>query len=401
MNGPPRFSRASVLLLLLLSPRGTCSPPRRGERGIVLSGRALPILRKGGGMEARVRSFRIGKDRGDSPGERKILLLEGPAPPAWAEFALPRVPESGLYLVRLSMALLPRGGKTRWSLEGRPLGPEFDGRAASPKKGVFQGGPVRLEKGGHPPLKMVFSGGPGGAGGIRAGLIQVRLIPLTGNPPKETRTFADLPDPKVFSHLVRKILSGYPADGTHSYWWPRGEAVKGWAGNTRDLRYQGRLFSPGDPKGRCYCCGLTFEVFFRAWRAWCRKRKRPFRVDRLDFQGLKAFRAHWFGSNGDLECVGGAIPAWGLGFSVPPLEARPGDFVQFWRIPRKGRRASGHSVIFLAWIRDGKNRPRALRYWSTQGATRGIGFRQEPVGVPGGVDLSRVYAARVGRPPPP
>ena len=91
MNGLPRFSRGAVLFLLLFSPRGTGGPPRLGERGIVLPGRALPILRKGGGMEVRVRPFRIGKDRRDSPGERKILLLEGPAPPAWAEFALPPV----------------------------------------------------------------------------------------------------------------------------------------------------------------------------------------------------------------------------------------------------------------------------------------------------------------------
>ncbi len=374
--------------------RGNRPAPIR-EKGRI-EGAKLKVSKAGGGLKARVRKVRSG---GKAPVTgKRILFLQARGPCAWAEFPLPGKIRPGLYKVRLFLLASRDYGKTRWSLDGMPLLGEFDGYAPSIRRKVFSGGPIRLGKGKHF-LKFVVTGKNPLSTGYHTGLEAVALEPVKKSGIARTPTPADLPRPDEFTPLVLKILKSYPADGTHGYFWPRGNPVKGWAGNTMDLYYQGKLFSPGDPKGRCYCCGLTFEVFFRAWKAWCEKKKKPFRVDGLDFEQLKSFRAHFFGSNGDLKCVGGAIPAWGLGFAVPPMEARPGDFVQFWRHPRKGRRASGHSVIFLAWVKGRGGKPKALRYWSTQGSTKGIGIREERVGGPGGVDLSRVYAARVGLPP--
>ncbi len=380
------------------SPRP--APWTRKEPGLfpgqeVIEGESLQVHLRGGGLSARVREGRREEKAPVSGG--KFLFLQARGPCAWAEFTLPRKTRPGLYKVHILFLTSRDYGKTRWSLDGIPLGGEFDGFSPGIRRKTFSGGPVRLSGGKHH-LKCVVTGKNPLSRGFNAALYALVLERVPpGKAAKNPPPPADLPSPGAFTSLVLKIAKSYRTGGAHPYYWPRGNPVKGWAGNTRDLYYMGKLFSPGDPRGRCYCCGLTFEVFFRAWKAWCEKKKKPFRVDGLDFDQLKAFRAHFFGSNGDLECVGGAIPAWGLGFAVPPMEARPGDFVQFWRLPRKGRRPSGHSVIFLAWVKDRRGKPRALRYWSTQGSTHGIGVREERVGGPGGVDLSRFYAARVGR----
>ncbi len=390
MKSFPRFLTAASTLLLLHAPGRSLGP--LGAPPYTFEGKAL-VVRSHGWLKER---------KGSS---WKAFSCNRPA--AWAELRLPQGIRPGIYAVRL----LLRAGtpcRTRWSLDGIPLAREFDGHRASREAAWYEGGPLRLGKGPHT-LKFVLTSRCSQE--IR--LAQVRLEPAPGKRPCPAGAFSGLPSPREFSALVENLVHNvYPKEakkGGHPYFWPNPKKRKktppeerppaGWAGNTRDLYYQGKLFSPGDPKGRCYCCGLTFEVLFRAWKAWCKKKKRPFQVDHLDFDQLKAFRAHFFGSNGDLKCAGGAIPAWGLGFAVPPMKARPGDFVQFWRLPKKGRRPSGHSVIFLGWVKGRGRRPKALRYWSTQGATKGIGVREEKVGGPGGVDLSRVFAARVGWPP--
>lgn len=201
-----------------------------------------------------------------------------------------------------------------------------------------------------------------------------------------------VPTPEAFTRLVRQVMRGYPTDGTHRYWWPRGKKSGGWAGNTRDLRYGGQLFSRGDPHGRAYCCGLTFEVFFRAWQRWAEQQQVPFRIGGLDRDGLLALRKRWFcggtGRRGPLD----ALLPLRLGVQIrDPREARPGDFVQLWR-----RNKSGHSVIFLGWVRRGGKRV-GIRYWSTQRSTNGIGVQTESFSGKMGVLPSRIHVVRVGR----
>jgi hypothetical protein len=191
-----------------------------------------------------------------------------------------------------------------------------------------------------------------------------------------------LPPADEFRAEVLAVLATYPMDGTHGYWWPKeGE----WKGTTRTLRYEGETIAEGDPEGRCHCCGLTFEVFFRAWETWCRKEGLPFRILDLDAEGVRRLQAKWFGSPEDPTCSRGAILEFGLGREVPPEEALPGDFVQFWR-----RNGTGHSAVFLGWVRE-EGRPVALRYWSTQSSTSGISPREEPLS-----SLDRLWCTEPG-----
>jgi hypothetical protein len=210
-----------------------------------------------------------------------------------------------------------------------------------------------------------------------------------------------VPGPGELNPIVLEVIVRYPTDGTHRYWWPRGGEGKGWTGCTKDLEYAGEVFATGDPKGRCYCCGLTFEVLVDAWRIWCRRNARPWRIADLDVAGVRRLQRQWFGSAGgsDRTLVCKALIDNDLGTRVENLEdARPGDFVQLWR-----ESGSGHSVVFLEWLRDGDGDGEitGVLYWSTQGATQGIGERKESFVDGGKKRLLRdqFYIGRVGVPP--
>jgi len=190
-------------------------------------------------------------------------------------------------------------------------------------------------------------------------------------------------------HVLR-VFDSYPKDGSHGYWWPKGSA---WEGTTRDLVYLGKKIASGDSEKRSYCSGITFEVFFRAYEEWCAEKKEPFRIGRLNAATIGDFRRAWYGSDGDRRCIYHALVDFELGTAVEKREeAKPGDFVQFWR-----HNGSGHSVIFLEWKRKGREIV-GLRYGSTQGATNGIGVHTENFGDRGrAIDPAQVYLVRVGR----
>ena len=109
------------------------------------------------------------------------------------------------------------------------------------------------------------------------------------------------------------------------------------------------------------CSGFTFAVAMHV------------AADRsltLDFQPaqIRRFQQEWFGvpPNSQVKTLVQAMQDSGIGHEVSPLDARPGDFVQFWA------EKQGHSVIFLDWIkRDGQII--GLKYRSSQPATNGIG----------------------------
>lgn len=193
-----------------------------------------------------------------------------------------------------------------------------------------------------------------------------------------------------FNRYVVDMLQSYPTDGTHQYYWPtQGD----WKGVTRDLHYRDALFARGDTYGRCYCCGITFEVFFRAYEKYCRDKGWPFIIKDFDSAGLNRFLRQWFGSDGNLTTLQNAIVSNGLGKAVSHNDAQRGDFVQLWR-----HSGSGHSVIFWEWAKNNNGQVIGFRYWSTQKSTNGIGYNTEYFGSSGStLDVNRLYIARVGK----
>lgn len=221
--------------------------------------------------------------------------------------------------------------------------------------------------------------------------ILVILLFLGSSAASVGRTTAREPIPPAgeFRKHLLAVIASYPTNGSMGYWWPRGKGVR-WGGTTRDLVYGKRLVARGDRKRRSYCSGLTFEVFYRAWKRWCASRDIPFSIAGMSYVQVKDLQRRWYGANGDKRCSQGAIVSKQIGALVPHARLRKGDFVQLWR-----RNRSGHSVVFIAWVRDGKGRRTGIRYWSTQPGTKGIGYRVEHFRGPRGV--TQVLGARVGR----
>ncbi len=160
----------------------------------------------------------------------------------------------------------------------------------------------------------------------------------------------------------------------------------GYDGVEVDLIYDGERVARARGDGATYCCGVTFEVFFRAWRTWSDDTK----IGDLDGDGVRALIADWFCPTMGHSGVVAALVERGLGTIVPPQEAMAGDLCQFWRSVDL-EKPSGHSVLFLGFgERDGE---RTLEYWSSQPATAGIGTHSEVIG-PGW----EIHIVRVGVP---
>ena len=187
------------------------------------------------------------------------------------------------------------------------------------------------------------------------------------------------PDPNA---VVLDTLRRYPTDGTYSYFWPKEGS---WDGTTEAIEVDGVLLTQGDPQKRSYCCGLTYEVFLKARRALGETAPAP---------SLKELKLRWYGTSKEAperrRLVAFAIESLGFGRCAASLEeARPGDFVQFWR-----HNGSGHSAIFLGWVRE-EGRIAGITYWSSQKSTGGIGTATERIGDRDGVKREEIYLARL------
>ena len=229
---------------------------------------------------------------------------------------------------------------------------------------------------------------------MRIATLILLSLALTASAEADTKDISKdkrLPEAKAFHRHIQDVMATYPTDGSHAYHWPK---TGTWSGNVRTLTYGGKVFLKGDPQGRCYCCGLTFEVFFKAFERWCKANKRPFRILDLKLKDLHALKRAWFGSDGNRKTLLNAIESYHLGKRITKWkDAKRGDFVQFWR-----HTGSGHSVIFDQWVKR-KGRIVGLTYWSTQGSTKGIGTRSEFFGTKEsgkGLKRDEVYNQQIG-----
>ena len=102
-------------------------------------------------------------------------------------------------------------------------------------------------------------------------------------------------------------------------------------------------------------------------------------IDINDFNGMTKdelvdFMLTWYVAKGPKSesNLAVAIEKYGLGDRITDLEdVAPGDFIDLSR-----ENNTGHAVIFIDWIRDG-NRIIGLKYWSSQGSTKGISYKNE------------------------
>lgn len=194
-----------------------------------------------------------------------------------------------------------------------------------------------------------------------------------------------------FNDVVLRYLETYPTDGTHEYYWP---SDGDWYGVTRDLWYLDTLLAEADPYGRCYCVGLTWEVYLRAFDEIDRTTGGDGSLNGMSLADMDDFRVDWFVHDLDGPGPSFAMENYGVGALITDVsQLRPGDFVQFWR-----HSGSGHSVIFVDWLNEGDEIV-GIEYWSTQSSTDGVGYNSEYFGSSGSrIDPNLVFGAR-GRMP--
>jgi hypothetical protein len=164
-------------------------------------------------------------------------------------------------------------------------------------------------------------------------------------------------------------------------------------GVTQDIWYRGRVVAKAHPNWtRCsYCCGLTFEVFCRAMQYRnIQKGLDPDDFNGMSFSDLFNLLQLWYiEGSGDSPQRG--IAAYGLGKKIENLEdARAGDFLDFSR-----NNKTGHSVIFMEWVRDEGGKIKGFKYFSSN--SKGVGYLTEYFVDSGGKVLHDYFRlARVG-----
>jgi hypothetical protein len=148
----------------------------------------------------------------------------------------------------------------------------------------------------------------------------------------------------------------------------------------------GKTFEREAAVGGTYCCGFTLGVVLNV------ASERGLLKDKTR-QELSKFEVEWYGTTIPekdrsqaiyyQQCAL-ALENLGIGTMVEKdpnsnpanlPKAQPGDFVQFWR--GSGAGASGHSVIFLDWVKGPDGEVLGIKYRSTQSSTDGIGDRIE------------------------
>lgn len=195
-----------------------------------------------------------------------------------------------------------------------------------------------------------------------------------------------------FNEYTIDILEEYPRDGTHPYSW-----VNTYTGVTRNLYYKGELIATANPDGSksCYCCGLTFENFFRSIQRLLSDLDQGEEVNLMSVADMKYFLYLWFVERVWGDGPGVALERFGLGDIIEKrADVKKGDYVQFWRTT-----GSGHSVVFIDWLISTSGDTVGIKYWSTQSSTNGINFSSEYFdGFGGTVNPAIVYFSRVRSP---
>jgi len=192
--------------------------------------------------------------------------------------------------------------------------------------------------------------------------------------------------PMEFNQWFIDEYESYPTDGTYLYKW-EGNGV------THDINYQDELILANNSDNYCYCSGITYEVFMDAYSAY-NAAKGHTTIGDLTVDEMKQFRRDWYGVGGNKRCAVNALTKWGLSYEITEREKlHLGDDVQLWRWS-----GSGHSVIFVNWVRDANQQITGMRYWSSQGSTKGIESRTEYFGEEKGLKADECSYARKIKP---
>lgn len=236
-------------------------------------------------------------------------------------------------------------------------------------------------------------GGASGAVTLRAEALDEGGSSLGDDEVEVEVLHAEDPGVSAFNGLILDLIETYPTDGTYSYYWPSSGS---WSGSTRDIWYQDTRVADDGGYSACYCSGITWELYLRAWADWDRAQGgEADDLNGLDASALLTLRRDWYVREVDGPGPNLALENGGLGTTVASVDDwRPGDLVQFWRSS-----GSGHTVVFMGWSTDDSGERDGFEYVSCQGASDGFGLNTERFGTHEGAILPlKMYAGRAFMP---
>jgi len=196
---------------------------------------------------------------------------------------------------------------------------------------------------------------------------------------------------------IIETIREYPTDGTHVQ--IHGKEVNTSMGTTKDLYYMGKCQIKGDPKKRCHCIGLIFEVYLSSCEKYAKDKygKSLYMLPGVNNDNFSQFRSEFYGVNGNKKTFVDALSFRKIGKEIFDLnDAQPGDMIQFWR-----HNGTGHAAVFLSADKDNMGCFQKLRFWSVH-ASGGISEKEENIGdYKNAIDIKRIYIIRPYTPFPP
>ncbi len=156
-------------------------------------------------------------------------------------------------------------------------------------------------------------------------------------------------------------------------------------GVLKSLSYKDSVYLEQSDSGS-YCSGFTLTLAFEVL-------KKNNKLSPELMSNFYNFYRSWYGvpvESREKQCVF-AINKYKIGKEITLEQAKPGDFIQFWR-----NNKSGHSVVFLAWEINDKNEIIGVHYKSSQKLTYGVGDRCEFIGAHEEyINPKRIYISRL------
>lgn len=204
---------------------------------------------------------------------------------------------------------------------------------------------------------------------------KISSAPSRGNTESTRRENNELPKGYLNEYVLR-VIQSYSSGGS-KYPYLLNNDYENYNGVTENIYYKGQLLLKAHPSGVKYshCSGITFEVFYKAFRL--RNEELGRNID--DINGMNAeqlydFILTWYAASEEKSQSNFAIALerYGLGERIYDMEdLRLGDFIDFSR-----ENNTGHSAVFINWIREG-NKIIGFKYWSSQESTKGISYKEE------------------------
>jgi len=195
-----------------------------------------------------------------------------------------------------------------------------------------------------------------------------------------------------FNSYILTVIEEYERDGSYPY-----SRVNNYKGVSRDLYYNGTKIANANPDSShsTFCCGLTFEVYFRTIMRYYKDHGYPENINNMRAEDFNHFISLWFVQETKGDGPGIALETYGLGDKISNMsDVQKGDFVQIWRTS-----GSGHSVIFINWVISDEGDTTGMKYWSTQPGTNGANYNTEYFdGFGGKVDKAHTHYSRAKSP---